>query len=663
MKKEEGMIAAYRYTVFFLALLAVIAFAAVDSNAAPAPCSKAPGFSLKDLKDRVYNLSQLEKRPMTILYFFDAESKSNQQGLARLNDLAKRYKEANLNVWAITPSPKDKVAAFASGAGLIFPILLDSSNTCCKLYDAQDVLPTICIVGPGLQVLDSFQGGGKAMEMMLVRVAERELQQKQTQLAMAISDEVVKKDPENVEARAVKGHAALKSGDIEKARQVFQDMAQKPGNAEIVGKEGLAAVHSKKGETEKALKLAREVEQKAPKRSYPHVIKAEALYAQNKHADARAEYEKAVQKKEAPPYQQAVSYNQLGRMYAKSGQTEKARELYDQAIAIDPYYIEGTTNKGLTYEKEGKWNKALETYRKAMETEKSDVFATVLAKKAREMVDYQKDDKRRERVDRLVKELSERFRTQKKTPSKDEDSWTSRPMILSFVDFQEKGLLAERDGFASVMTIQLTDLLNSSNRVQVVERVLMDRLLEDLNLGSSELADPATQLKLGKVLACKLIGTGSVQFLPGMTLLNLRLIDSETSSIPIIINKEIGPQSSLEKELFNLNREILKAVISKFPLRGYVVKLTGDRAILNIGAKQGVVQGTKFNLLQEGEEIEYKGKKLRSSEKSIGEVEVMQVEPDLCFARIVSGQGAVRPDVKVQEKLDVAALGEKDGKI
>jgi len=315
----------------------------------------------------------------------------------------------------------------------------------------------------------------------------------------------------------------------------------------VLGKEGLAAVHVKKGEPEKALKLAAEVEKKAPNRSYPNVIKGDVLYTQNKVAEAQSEYQKATTKKEAEPYLKPVGYNQLGRLYAKKGDNEAARKLYDQAVAIDPYYIEGTTNKGLTYGKEGKWDKALETYREALGVEKTDVYAVALARQAQEMTNLQRDRQKAERIDRLVKELAERYRSQKKSASKDQDEWTSRPMILAFVDFQEKGALTERDGIATVMTLQLTDYLNQSKRVQVVERALMDKLLEELNLGSSELADPQTALRLGKVLAAKLIGTGSLLNLPNGTSMTMRLIDTETTSIPMVLNRDLGPKRALKR--------------------------------------------------------------------------------------------------------------------
>ncbi|NIO19366.1 MAG: hypothetical protein GTN76_01120, partial [Candidatus Aenigmarchaeota archaeon] len=80
---------------------------------------------------------------------------------------------------------------------------------------------------------------------------------------------------------------------------------------------------------------------------------------------------------------------------------------------------------------------------------------------------------------------------------------------MSFVDFQEKGGLSERDGFSTVLAMQLTYYLNTSGRLKVVERALIERLLEELNLGSLDLADTETALKLGKVLAAKIIVTGT----------------------------------------------------------------------------------------------------------------------------------------------------------
>jgi len=620
-----------------------------------APGGAAPLFSLQDLNGKTYDLARMKEKPLIILYFFDVESRPSQEGLLSLNQLAQEHRQSDFTVWAVTLSSPEKVRPFIARSGLTFPVLLDPSSVSDR-YQARVVLPTVCLIGPGLKILDSFQGGGKTTERMLVRVAERELQRRKTQMAKAISDEVVRKNPQNMKARAVKGYAALKEKKTKEAEEVFQDLSQKGGQGEVLGKEGLSAVYAQQGKREQAFQYIREVEEKAPQRAYVHVVKADLLYAQGNKKEAEREYQKAIQKEEAEPYQDAIRYNQMGRLLTHAGQFAKAREYYDRAVEIDPYYIEGTTNKGITFEREGQWDKALESYRQALALEKADPFAAVLARKAQEMLDLQKDLERKKRLDQLVKDLAARYRSQKEARPKAEDPWTSPPMVLSFVDFQEKGGLSERDGFASVFTAELATLLNASGRVQVVERVLLERLIAELNLGSSDLANPETALRLGRLLAARLIGSGTLLHQPQATLLSLRLMDTETSVIARVFTRQIGGPAALEKDLFQLNREILKTVIGQYPLRGYLVQVSGDEGILNIGSKQGVVSGTKFEVLEEPEAIPYKGKTLSRAARSIGQLEVVRVEPDLCYVRILKQDRPLKKDDKAQEKMEDLGL-------
>lgn len=620
------------------------------------PGQMAPVFSLQDVSGTRYDLADMKDKPMIILYFFDAQSRPSQEGLMSLDQLAKRYANADLRVWGITLSAKSDVKAFADRAHPGFPILMDR-GTISDLYEARLITPTVCVIGPGLMIMDYFQGGGKTTEIMLVRLAERTLQRKQTMLAKAISDEVVKKNPNNLKARTVKAYAALKEGDLDEAEKSFKALSKKPGKGEVLGKEGLAAVYAKKGKTQEALTLAREVERKAPQRAYVHVVKGDLLFSQNKKKEAEGEYRKAVEKQSVEPFQKALAYNKLGRFNASLGKYDEARELYDQAVELDPYYVEATSNKGMTYEKQGRWSDALQTYRKALSLDKNDTFAAVLAKKAEEMLAVQKDIAQKKRIDKLVKDLAARYREQKKSDKTTQDMWTSRPMVMTFVDFQEKGGLAERDGFSTVLTTELSEKLNASGRVKAVERVIVERLLEELNLGSSELADPETALRLGRVLAAKLIGTGSLFFLPDGTLLSMRLIDTETSAIAKVVTRHLDTQASLDKEIATLNRELLKAVVKKYPLQGFVVQATGNEVMINLGSRQGVVLGTRFEVIEEQAPIKYKGRLLRGTPKAIGAIEVVRVEPDLSYARVLNQDRPFKTDDKIREKLtDLVAM-------
>jgi hypothetical protein len=83
----------------------------------------------------------------------------------------------------------------------------------------------------------------------------------------------------------------------------------------------------------------------------------------------------------------------------------------------------------------------------------------------------------------------------------------------------------------------------------------------------------------------------------------------------------------------------------------------GDRVLLNLGANQGVVTGTKFEVLDEAQTVEYKGKKLQGSARPVGQLEVVEVQPDLSYARIVNKERTLKTDDKVQEKLETLAMG------
>jgi tetratricopeptide (TPR) repeat protein len=614
------------------------------------PGLTAPALFLKDAAGKSYDLSASKRRPMTILYFFDADSRPSLEGLLTLNQVAKGSKAGDLTVWAITTSEKEKASGFARKAGVTFPVLIDEGGKVSEAYRARQVLPSVCVVGPEGKVLDSFQGGGKATEAMLVRVAERSLQRREAALAKAIGEQVLKKNPGNAKARAVKGYAALRQKNLKEAESVFAGLAKQGGEAEVLGKEGLATVYAKGKQPEKALALAKEVEGKAPGRGYVNVVKGDILYAQNRKKEAEAEYVKASSRTEGEPYQQASRYNQLGRLYSSSDRYGKARELFDKAVEIDPYYIEGTTNKGVTLEKEGKWDQALASYRSALAVNPGDAFAAALARRAEEMLALSKDAGRRERMDRLVKELAARFRTQRSEGAKKEDEWSSGPTVLTFVDFQEKGGLSERDGFSTVLLTRLSENLNASGRVKIVERALVERVLDELNLGSSKLADPDTALRLGKLFAARLIGTGSLLHLPEGSVLSMRVIDTETSGIVQTEIRTLDPGGSVDDDLFLINRDVLKMVMEKYPLRGFIAKVNGEEVLLNLGAKQGVVKGTRFDVLEEGAGIVYKGKKLAAAPKAVARMEVLSVEPEFSRAKVTRKDRPLKQDDKVQER-------------
>ena len=152
--------------------------------------SQAPDFTLKDSSGKVYELAGLQSQPMVMLYFFDPQSKPSHGGLITLDQLCAKYARTDLVVWAITCSSRDKVKDFIARNKVDFPVLIDD-GTVSKSYQAERILPTTCILGPDLKVLDLLHGGGQSANIMLVRLAQRALQHRKSEFAQAIGDKVV----------------------------------------------------------------------------------------------------------------------------------------------------------------------------------------------------------------------------------------------------------------------------------------------------------------------------------------------------------------------------------------------------------------------------------------------------------------------------------------
>ena len=75
------------------------------------------------------------------------------------------------------------------------------------------------------------------------------------------------------------------------------------------------------------------------------------------------------------------------------------------------------------------------------------------------------------------------------------------------MDFKVRGY-SIREGEARLIASRITAHLIQNSRAQVVERALLDQLLDELKLGTSQLADQRTALSLGRILAAKVIVFG-----------------------------------------------------------------------------------------------------------------------------------------------------------
>lgn len=515
------------------------------------------------------------------------------------------------------------------------------------------ILPTTVVLGPGRRVTDTLEGGGPSSKRFITTVAQRSMLLKQNELAKTLYTQVLEKDPDNIPAQTGLGHALLGEGKLDQAEAAFSKVVSLSNPEAILGKEGLAVVHLKKGETAQAMAVAEEIQKKDPENGLVHLMKANVLASRGDQEGALAEYNEAIEGKLSTDFQRAEAYNQAGRIHSERGEYAQAESMYDQAVNENPYSAEILTNRGALYEKQGQPQKALALYQEALTANPADEVAHLLSKRIMQHLDFKEDMARQERVDKLVSGLAERFKKGDVRPRPVSDPWSSRPMTLAFLGLKSIGGGLLREGMAEVLQQEIAQQVMASQRVSVVEREILEKLLTELKLGSSELADPETALKLGKILAARLIVTGKLIQVPNGIRLSLRVIDPETSAVKMTYADEMGPNKNLMALAETTGKTLSRKIKTSYPLRGKIALVEEDhQVIVNLGRKHGIQTGVKMKIIADGDEIVIDGVVIGRRKKKVGLLEIVTVEERLSYGRLMEETAAIQKNQKVLENVE-----------
>ncbi len=175
------------------------------------------------------------------------------------------------------------------------------------------------------------------------------------------------------------------------------------------------------------------------------------------------------------------------------------------------------------------------------------------------------------------------------------DAAEYKKIKVAVVDFQENGTFDVKD-VGKIVAEWFTTALVSTGRFDVIERRLLQQLLEEQKMGMTGLIDPRSASRLGKVLGVKTVVSGTVQSYDGIYEINVRLLNVETGSIITAERFRGGSTSSLNR----LVNDSAAKIIKHFPLHGYIVKRTEGTAIIDLGREAGARAGMQFKVYTEG---------------------------------------------------------------
>jgi len=237
--------------------------------------------------------------------------------------------------------------------------------------------------------------------------------------------------------------------------------------------------------------------------------------------------------------------------------------------------------------------------------------------------------------DALIQELAQRFKENRENPKAETDGWTTaNPITIAFLDISATGMNnAELDFILN----RTGEALRESKRYSIVEREMINKLLQELNLSSSDLADPSTALKLGRILSANLIVTGSLSRQDEQWLANLRFIETETTAIKCTVSTFVH-DGSAETVANELGRSITGKLQGEYPLQSIISAVSGQQAIMNIGRHSGVSKGMMFDLLQ-GDGL------------PVGTVKVAEVEQEKSTVIPADNAGQIAEGMRLREQV------------
>jgi tetratricopeptide (TPR) repeat protein len=148
----------------------------------------------------------------------------------------------------------------------------------------------------------------------------------------------------------------------------------------------------------------------------------------------------------------------------------------------------------------------------------------------------------------------------------------------------------------------MTDALVNGKRFKVLSRDQLEAILREQKLSATQLVDPATAIKMGKLVAAEAIISVTVNETAKSVEAYAQLISTETSTVLAskdIFDPEKAPGSARAKMM-----ELAAKIKQDYPLVGGAVMMVANkRVVVGIGAPKNVRPDMKVIVYQEGQPL------------------------------------------------------------
>lgn len=636
----------------FVAAMA-LALSAASVYAQPQQGAVLPPFSAVDINGRAVDLESLgaQDTDLVILFFFTVAS--GDDIALRLGSLDQRFGRERLYIAAV--GIQEDAAAlkeFATRLRIDYFILPDDEGIKADSnYGPLRQLPQTFIASTDRTLLKIVKGGGATEGSVINFVAQQFLRRGQTEEAKEAAQLAAAEGEDAKAAKQTEATALMKEGKLDEAEAAFDEIGSAGGKA---------AVALERGEPEKAVEIAAA----AADDPYAASVKGMALMETGKLSEAEAAFGEAIAKADAlTDGQQSDAKNAYGRLKHASGAVDEAVKHYQEANTLDHFNITALSNAAAAKRDTGGaegLTEAQALIEKAQgilgDLGRSDQVVTMLGGQIARELERANDLKRKELVQTMIKDLGARYKElQAAGLDKPVDPWTSRPMVVALLEPSTSSpVFFQRAGLDLALKREVEARLDENPRIEVVDRDEIDALLQELNLGSSDLANEETRLRLGQVFAARQYGY--IEFLqddPGAApRLAIRMVDTETTRVPTRILMEVDEDADLNAVVDEVVAKLSAGIVGSETLQGLIAgEPEGDTVNINLGALHGIQPGDRFAVFAEGEPILVGGKERPGKARHIGAVEVTEIVNEyISSAKVVELKEGetLAPDTKIR---------------
>jgi CHAT domain-containing protein/cytochrome c-type biogenesis protein CcmH/NrfG len=317
------------------------------------------------------------------------------------------------------------------------------------------------------------------------------------------------------------------------------------------------------GDYKRVADLCRTLKDRQPQRILSHLMLGNVNFSQGKLESASRYFQDAIDSRYGTDNEKAEAFIGLGRIASVNGQVDKALTFYEQAARLAPSNERPYLAQAMVLEQQGKLEAVNALLQKAGRLSNDPGSVAALTSHVQARAAFMVDQKRLERIDRLIEELSGLAQR----PDRANAAITTRQDTLSIwmMDMASVGYHLQ-EGRAVMLTSACVGLLLEDQRVSVVERALMDKLLEELKLGSGPMAEPSALLSLGRLVAARLIVFGRLVNDGGRTHASMRCVDVETGEIKAVVNQEFTATAPIADMALKLTHALMEKLQSVYSL-------------------------------------------------------------------------------------------------